>query len=502
MVSQLPSFMIAVAAGLVTTRVTASNASGLDLGGQILADLRQHPVALILVGTFCLGLAPLAGIPAVPFIALGAVAVAAGTAIRRTERRSRISPVGFRHPMPSFTAPGAAAPPVFIDEQQPPFDAPIVVLLSRELAERIDAVRLDSLVAAAADRLAQAWGAPYPGLRCGLLRADTAAAEPPPLQLRWLLNGTEVCRLAWRDDQQLRLGLPEPHADGPLKLLGFPDAEWIAPDGQAAPDLLEQLVAGVTEHLCLREPARTLTHEQFHVLMTSLKRDYPQLAEGLAATIPLPVLTDVARCLLREGLSLRSLPPMCDLLLSQSPLPQDANSIAEVVVTGWSRRRCADAAPDGTLRAHLVDPLIEDVMQGYAAAARDGTAPGSSVPDADAFREVRQLMSDMAARHPRGRINLLCRGPARVLVSEIAAMASSRFRVFSFRGVNPRFDIEILSRLTLSAASAERLAADRQNWDEPIARPAFQDNFGDGADGGTGFPDDFAPDEHQPGFMQ
>lgn len=272
--------------------------------------------------------------------------------------------------------------------------------------------------------------------------------------------------MTWHADQVLNLGVAEPHDDGPLGLPGFPEAQW---DGAASSgDGIEVVLARVTEHICLREGARLLTHEEFHELMLELKTTHPQLAEGLSAVVPLPVLTDAVRSLLREGIGLRALPQICDNLLAFAPLPQDANSIAEKIVTSLSRARCAEAAPDGVLRAHMIDPVIETVLRNYAMAQEQESAEAGS-PDMDAFREVRRLLSQLAAANPRGRIHLLCRSTARLMVSELAYMVSSRYRVFSFRGVNPRFGIQVLSTIRLSDESIERLKAETNLLQDPEA---------------------------------
>lgn len=464
MVSQIPSFMVAVAAGLIATRVTSNQGEQVDLGRQIADDLRRHPTSLVYVGALSLMLALVPGFPRLTFALLGLACVGAGVWMMRSARRQQELPAGFARPMASFQAPLARAAPVFIDEDSAVFEAPLAVLLPRALAERIDPALLDRRVDEVRRRLQLHWGAPWPGLRCGL------AAPGDDATLRWLQQGLPLAALAWRDDAALQLGEASPSDDGVLGLPGFPDAAW-QPGGRGGA-MLEDCIARVVEHLCLRDPARLLTHEQFHALMRALRESHPQLAEGMAAAIPLPVLTEVVRSLLREGFSLRAMPQICDCLLGFAPLPADPNEIAELVVTGLSRLRCRDLAPGERLACHLVSPEIEQVLQAYAQAA-GAPAAGQALPDADAFREVRSLLAELARQHPRGRIHLLCRGPSRLMVAELASMVSPRLRVFSFRGVNPRFGIEIVSTLQLPAQTLARLQADAALLAGPEAEPGF-----------------------------
>ncbi len=488
MVAQIPSFMLAVAAGLLTTRVTSASAAASDLGQQILGEIRRHPSSLIYVGSFSCLMALMPGFPVAVFLGLGLACVGSGLWIRRTDRARDLQPAGFAQPMPSFRSVSHEATPPFIVEGATPFDAPILISLHPATAAQVDPQALDTAIAQVKRRLSSRWGAPFPGLRCTI---DTAAAAPG---LRCTLNGNVDIPVAWHPGRRLVLGEAAPHDDGDLGIPGFPDARWHdAGDGEGAG--LAQLMAGVTEHLCIREQARLLTHEQFTELLRNLRETHPQLAEGLAAAIPLPTLTDVIRALLREGISLRSLPQVCDMMLSFAPLPQDANAIADMLVTGWSRRRCAELAVDGVLLAHWVDPQVEQVLSDYAQASSAASAPAAdlSAPalDADAFREVRQLFTEVARRQPRGLICLVCRGPGRLLVSEIAAMASCRFRVFSFRGVNPRFDLRIIGKIELSATSRQRLQALATQADE-VRRLAHDETGEGGEPPGTDSGDDFA----------
>jgi type III secretion protein V len=461
MVSQIPSFMIAVAAGLITTRVTSSQGEQSDLGGQILGDLRRHPLALMCVGGFCTALALVPGFPWPVFSVLGLALIGGSWLLARHNRLDNRPARGWQRLMPSFRVAGSANTPPFIDESARAFEAPLAVMMSRSLAERIDPQKLDEEVGRVREHLIERAGAPFPGLACGL-----EAGEPStgPGLLRWLVAGSTVATLQWRDDAALDLGAADVHADGPLGLPGFPQARWIE-GGPAGAAGIETCVARVVEHLCRREPARLLTHEQFHDLMRELREAQPQLAESLAAVIPLPTLTEVIRLMLREDFTLRMVPAICDSLVAMAPLPQDACSIAEQQVAALSRWRCRDFPSGEPVRVHRVNPGIESLLERAGAhAVRELSGGGTPdhgtrmPPDVDAFREVRQALHALGQAHPGGRVNLVCGGSCRLMLSQLAQTVSPRLRVFSYRGIHPRLDLEIVSTLDLSPQTMQRLA--------------------------------------------
>src|SRR6516225_7230079 len=92
--AQIPSLLVAVASGMLVTRVasTGDGALGEDLGLQLSPRVLAG-VAILLVG---LGLVP--GLPLAPFFVLGAITAAAAIASARTEPRG-----------PSFDESGADA---------------------------------------------------------------------------------------------------------------------------------------------------------------------------------------------------------------------------------------------------------------------------------------------------------------------------------------------------------------------------------------------------------
>ena len=105
LVAQIPSLLVAVASGMLVTRVasTGDAALGADLGSQL------SPRVLAGVAILLLGLAVVPGLPLAPFFVLGAVAaVAAVLSARGTPRRETFDEPGadaVRGPRLSLTAP-------------------------------------------------------------------------------------------------------------------------------------------------------------------------------------------------------------------------------------------------------------------------------------------------------------------------------------------------------------------------------------------------------------
>jgi type III secretion protein V len=109
LVAQIPSLLVAVASGLLVTRVasTGDRAMGEDLGDQLAGQPRAFvAVAVLLVG---LGLVP--GLPLVPFLLLGFAAAAVALVAARRAPRASVSldepGVVARGPRPSLRIPAS-----------------------------------------------------------------------------------------------------------------------------------------------------------------------------------------------------------------------------------------------------------------------------------------------------------------------------------------------------------------------------------------------------------
>ena len=89
LVTAIPSLLISVSGGLITTRVSGDSDLGEEVGSQLFGDSRPIFFACAVVGG--LGLVP--GLPTVAFLTLGTALGAIGFAVQRAEKESELEPV-------------------------------------------------------------------------------------------------------------------------------------------------------------------------------------------------------------------------------------------------------------------------------------------------------------------------------------------------------------------------------------------------------------------------
>lgn len=370
LVAQIPSLLVAVGAGLLVTRVasTGDRALGDDLGSQLGAHPRAlGGAAVLLVG---LGLAP--GLPFVPFVGLG---LAAGVAAVAAARHRAAPAPGLDEVAP----PGAARGPRLTLHVPPQLYAALAVAPGAVHA---------SLAAARAATTA-ATGVPVPPFHI------VADADLSPAEVAVSIDGSAI---AW------------------VPLAEHGGATRDAPGPSEAAAVLRERLAPVLA----RCAAELLAVDSVAALVDRAAVASPILVrEVVPRVIPLPLLAEVLRALVREELPIGELAPILEAL-ALAPVPTGgytAQSVPQLVeqIRGQLRRQItARWAPRGQLAVYTVDPMIEeavrdaidragttsvlalepaiaqDIVSAVKAALRDGT--GVILTSGDIRRHLRGLL--------------------------------------------------------------------------------------------------------------
>jgi type III secretion protein V len=412
LVAQVPSLLISVAAGVVVTRVADEEEGGSlarDLGRQLFSD----PRALAAVAGLCLALALLPGLPAAPFSALAVAAtLGAFLAARGAARREDAGGDG-----------GSAGPRRRPTAGEPRSESPLALELDAELLPLVEAGPLGrELLPAVSGEAAAELGLPMPpiAIRAGHLPAGG-----------WRLLVDEVPAAAGlaRTGEWLALIAPEE-----LHAVGIAAAREVEPlTGAAAALVGEAEVARAAALAPLRGPAervaagvaaalrRNAHHllgvQEVQALLDALEASQPALVREVARQIPSPLLAEVLRQLLEEGIPLRPLPRILEALLEAGGAARGAPALVDGCRRALSRHLAHRYATAGSLDAVLLDPVAEaglrDALAGNAldprAAERllddleralctmDASSPVLLTPS-DVRRPMRQLV---ASRFPR-----------------------------------------------------------------------------------------------------
>ena len=308
LVSQIPSLLIATAAGLLVTRVASKErpaSLGSDIATQLFSDARVPQAA----AGFMLVLALVPGLPAPPFLLVGGLCGLAAVVIGRVQRGSRGLPDGTtRTRLPSTSAVGI------------------------ELGPR------------AAAELGQGSGA--------LRRAVESVRESLFDELGITLPEVDVV---------LREQLPARHIR--LTLSEVPVDDWDAGSG-GAEELAKQVAARLAQRA--RQAAdRVLSLQQVQSMLDQLAAQQPALvAASVPAVLPLSEFVELLRRLLREGVSIRPMAEILEAIARSSPGERrQVGRLSEAVRAALVHHISHGLAPQGRLAVHPVDPLLEEAVR-------------------------------------------------------------------------------------------------------------------------------------------
>jgi type III secretion protein V len=356
LVTQIPALVLSTAAGILVTRV-ASEEADTPLGDELARQLARVPKALQVAGVFVLLLAAVPGLPAAPFLVIGAGVVALARAQARAraaaDRRAvTASPI-------DRARSGGAREPAFV-----PIVVPWSLEVGKDLEDALDGP--DGLHAMAM------------GLREQVF-ADLGVPLPAP-------------RVRVRPEIERRSVVLSLH-EVPASVSQIPDALGA---GQIAAHLraptLRLLRARAADFVGMAEVQR---------LLDELESFAPATVRNV---IPKPVslvlLAEVMRRLVEEGISVRDLRGVLEALSSVATTEKDPLALAEYV-RSQARRAITFrlTAGAGQLDVVLLDPVLEDTVR----RAITRTAAGAFLtlaPQAarDVIASIRRARADVGSR--------------------------------------------------------------------------------------------------------
>jgi type III secretion protein V len=432
LVSQIPALLVAVSAGVAVTRVAAEEEES-SLGAEIGRQLAAEPGALAAVAALCGGLALAPGLPAAPFLALSA---AAGAGALRLARRRRA---------PEGSAP--AGPPS--GAEAAPFSpaSPVVLELAGDL-----------LALAGDGRLARE------GL--GALREriwGDLGVRVPPVAIRpgslapggWRLLVDDVPAAAGRAPEGEAVALVPPDelalvgiasAPGRDPLTGRAVSLVAARDVERAGRLgrvrgpLDRVLAEVA--WALSQSAHQLVGvQEVQALLDGLEPAAPALVREATRLLPPPLLADVLRRLVEEGVSIRPLRTILEALLEAGPGRGPA-VLAEVARRALRRHIGHRCAGDGPLAALLLDPRAEEVV-------RDGISGEVLALDPALAAALLESLAEEIRRHEEPPV-LLASPDVRRALRGLLAPRFPRIAVLAYEELPPELPVRPVGRLGLA----------------------------------------------------
>ena len=321
MVSQIPALLGAMSAGLLVTRTT-DDEHDKHLGDAIGRQLTAKPRVLLMGGGLCVLFSAVPGFPTVVFMALGLAFFAAGFMLTPSLRARWEKLV---QPTLSTVMRRSPTAPVLMSAEAVQV-RPTVPLLLEVPVGRLDAQESHSLLAGlegVLDHFQLNLGMRLPRIDVHAMRPD----EDKPAV--WRLLAYEV-----------------PIAEGELQ------------QEDTVPSLVNEVRESLRRHVNL-----FMGTQEANLLLTRAAIDLPDVVKETLRALPLARVAEILRRLVEEEVAIRNLRDILETLADTAQREKDVYALTELTRIGLKRQISHRYAPDGHLRAVLLEPALEEMLR-------------------------------------------------------------------------------------------------------------------------------------------
>ncbi len=449
LVSQIPAFIISIAAALIVTR----SASKKNLGDEMAGQLTQQPVALVLTAIFLFVLM-LTPLPWMPLLGLAAPTLAIATIVSQRRKKNEQK----QAEATKVKAKPAEKPEKLIlpDAMEIGVGYGLIRLVDRKqggyLLDRITNMRR---------QIAQELGIIVPAVRI----RDNIQLQPNQYEIR--IRGSKIAEGEVLPGHLLAIDagavIDRVHGiDAEEPAFGLP-AVWI---DEASRQEAEQRNYTVVEassvlstHLTetiKRHADELLTRQEVNALLDTLKERSPNLVEELIPQVVKPgELQKVLQLLLRERIPVRDLETILETIGDWAPRTKDPDVLVEYVRAALARTLCdMNRGSEGKLVCITLDPKLEETIGAHIEVTDRGTY--SALPPSvqskiieNAKIEVERIIPTLDGRTPV----ILCAPRVRLWLRRMLEASIPQVAVMSFNEVVRGFGVETRGMLVIDHES-------------------------------------------------
>ncbi len=367
LVSQIPSLLISITAGMIVTRGGGGVES--TLGGDVGKQLLSQPKALFIGGGFMVAFGLVPGFPPLPFLALGATALVGGFAIVRRDKAA--APRDTRD-LPAM-APAVQKVPLKRKDSGDEFSVTVPLLIDVAAASQgqIDADAMNDELIRVRQALYHDLGVPFPGIHLRFNEGLTAD------HYRILLHEVPVAEGAIRTGHVIAREKPET-----LKMLKVPFIEdkpflqglkpyWVA----------DEHVATLTKaRVPVLRPTQVLTHhlsvilkryagdfvglQETKYLLEKMEAQFPEVVREVQRVLPVQKIAEVLQRLVQEDVSIRNLRTILQALIEWGQKEKEAVLLTEYVRSNLRRYISYKfSRGQNIIAAYLLEPDVEEKIR-------------------------------------------------------------------------------------------------------------------------------------------
>jgi flagellar biosynthesis protein FlhA len=453
LVAQIPALLISMSSGLIVTRA----ATEADLGTDLLAQLTHHRRTMQIAGGAVGLLAVVPGLPKLPFLFIGGGLLLLASRLPTDEelalqRALDLAPDEVAEPAAAKESPESIAHDMRVE--------PLELEIAYDLIDLVDQARGGDLlerVRALRRKLALELGVVIPLVRTRdnlELPANTYAIK---------LHGVELGRgeappghvLVLGDDSQSLPGIPtrEP-------VFGLP-ATWVPAEFRHQAEITGATVVDrasvITTHLAeiaRRHAGQLLARQDVKLLVDIVKQTDPVVIDEInAANVSHGEIQRVLQSLLDEGVAIRDLVRIFEVIGERARVTKDTDTIVEAVRAELGAAITSSYARLGRLPIITLEPLIEHQLAEVLRPSDHGSylALDPEVAEQIAMAIAREAESaEMRGVEPV----FVCAAQLRTALRRLLKAAAPRLPVLSYTELGGHVELETIGVVNLAQPTA------------------------------------------------
>jgi flagellar biosynthesis protein FlhA len=362
LVAQIPALLLSLSSGLIVTRAATES----DLGTDLVTQFTRHKRTLQVAGFALVSVAIVPGLPKIPFLAVGGSLLLMSTRVpSEEEAAARAAAVETVVEEPEELSPDS--PEHLASEMRV---EPLELEIAYDLIDLVDPGRGGDLldrVRALRRKLALELGVVIPLVRT----RDNLELPASTYAIR--VHGVDVGRGEAPPGHVLVLGdesttgLPGISTREPV--FGLP-ATWVPIEFRHQAEITGATVVDrasvITTHLAevvRRNAGRLLGRQDVKLLLDVVKQSDPVVIDELnGSNVSTGEIQRVLQILLDEGVGIRDLVRIFEVISERSRITKDPEQIAESVRTAIGPAISASYAKDGRLPVLTLEPMVEHAL--------------------------------------------------------------------------------------------------------------------------------------------
>ena len=460
LVSQIPSLLVALTAGIVTTRVS-SEKKDTNLGSEISSQLLNQPKAILLAAIVMFGVSFIPGLPKPIFIIISLIIGTVGYVFWRRSKREALKDISGMGPARLETdIEGHTVIRGGTDNYA--LTLPIILEVGTKLSETVKKEKtgqsfIDNMIPKMRMALYQDLGVKFPGVH---VHTDSPSLEPDEYSI--LLNEVPIVRgkiienslLTQESEVTLkRYNIPFTASKSSIGSASFWVSNKYQEVMQKAGIKYWKPVDVMILHLSYfyqKNASEFIGIQEVRAMLAFMEKSFPDLVKEVTRLIPLQKLTEIFKRLVQEQVSIKDMRTILESLSEWAQTEKDTVLLTEYVRSSLKRYISYKySLGQSILSVYLLDPEIEDMVRG----AIKQTSAGSYLAlDPDSVQLIIQAMRNIVVMTPSGGQPpvMLTAIDVRRFVRKLIESDFPDLSVVSYQEIIPEIRIQPLGRIQLT----------------------------------------------------